>query len=72
MMTKIVLGTAIAAAAALGLAAPASAESDNPFSHLCIESQCSTPAPATVRHADPAQVQAGIQQGLQRGLQSNH
>lgn len=66
-MTKFFLGIAIAATA-LGTAAPASAESDSPFSHLCMVGQCSTPTPATVRHSDLSdlsQVQAGIRQGLQ-------
>jgi hypothetical protein len=62
-VTKFFLGIAIAATA-LGTAAPASAESDSPFSHLCMVGQCSTPAPATVRHYDLSQVQAGIRQGL--------
>ena len=62
-MTKLLLGAAIAAAV-LGTAAPASAESDNPFSHLCMAGQCSTPAPATVRHYDPSQLQAGLHDGL--------
>ena len=70
-MTKLFLGIAIAATA-LGTAAPASAESDNPFSHLCMVGQCSTPAPATVRHYDLSQVQAGIQQGLQFALSPSH
>ena len=68
MITKIFLGTAIAAAA-IGTAAPASADATNPFSHLCMVGQCSAPAPATVRHApDVAQEQAGIQQGLHFAL----
>ncbi|CNK15946.1 Uncharacterised protein [Mycobacterium tuberculosis] len=64
MTTTLLVGSAIAAAA-LGLAAPASAQTDNPFSHLCMVSQCPAPAPTTVRHWDPSQVQAGIQRGLQ-------
>jgi hypothetical protein len=71
MITKILLGTAIDAAA-IGTAAPASADATDPFSHLCVASQCSTPAPATVPHADPSQVQAGIQQGLQFALPPRH
>ena len=70
-MTKFFLGIAIAATA-LGTAAPASAESDNPFSHLCMVGQCSTPAPATVRHYDLSQLQAGIQQGLQFAPSPSH
>jgi hypothetical protein len=63
MIAKLVLGAAIAATA-ISTAAPAAADPDNPFSHLCMDGQCSTRAPATVRHADPSQVWAGIQQGL--------
>lgn len=63
-MTKLLLGAAIAAAV-LGTAAPASAESDNPFSHLCMVGQCATPAPANGRPYDLSQLQAGIRQGLQ-------
>ena len=62
-VTKLFLGIAIAATA-LGAAAPASAESDSPFSHLCMVGQCSTPAPATVRHYDLSQLKAGLQDGL--------
>jgi hypothetical protein len=62
-ITKLFLSVAIAAAA-IGTAALASAEPGNPFSHLCMGSQCSTPAPAGVRHVDISQVEAGIQQGL--------
>jgi hypothetical protein len=58
------LGAAIAAAP-IGTAAPASADPDSPFSHLCMGSQCSTPAPAGARHVDTSQVNAGIQQGWQ-------
>jgi hypothetical protein len=72
MITKIFLGTAIAAAA-MGTAAPASADATNPFSHLCVVGQCSAPAPATVRHTpDVAQERAGIQQGLQFALSPRH
>jgi hypothetical protein len=63
MITKLLLGTAIAAAA-IATAAPASADPGNPFSQLCMVGQCSTPAPANVRHYDVSQVQAGIQQGM--------
>ena len=73
-MTKFFLGIAIAATA-LGTAAPASAESDSPFSHLCMVGQCSTPTPATVRHSDLSdlsQVQAGIRQGLQFAPSPRH
>ena len=70
-MTKFFLGIAIAAAA-LGTAAPASAESDNPFSHLCMVGQCSTPAPTTVRHNDRSQLQAGIRQGLKSAPAPSH
>lgn len=71
MIMKLFLGTAIAAAA-IGTAAPASAESGNSFSHLCMVSQCSTPAPSTVRHGDVSQMQAGIQDGMQFGLSPRH
>ncbi len=64
MIKNLFLGSALAAAA-IGMAAPASADAGNPFSHLCMVGQCSTPAPATARHDDAAQVQAGIRQGLQ-------
>jgi hypothetical protein len=73
-VTKFFLGIAIAATA-LGTAAPAWAESDSPFSHLCMVSQCSTPAPATIRHSDLSdlsQVQAGIRQGLQFAPSPSH
>jgi hypothetical protein len=63
MIGKLLLGGAIAAAA-ITSAAPTSANPDNPFSHLCMDSQCSGPAPAPVSHSDTSQVQAGIQQGL--------
>jgi hypothetical protein len=71
MITKLLLGTAIAAVA-IGTAAPASAETGNPFSQLCLAGQCPTsaPAPATVRHF--AQVQAGIQQGMKSALSPSH
>ena len=62
MFAKVFLGAAIAATT-IGAAPLAAANTDNPFSHLCMVGQCSTPAPATVRHADPAQLRAGIQQG---------
>jgi hypothetical protein len=71
MITKLVLGTAIAAAA-IGTAAPAAADPGNPFSHLCMVGQCSTPAPAAVRHDDVSQVQAGIRQGLQSAISQGH
>jgi hypothetical protein len=71
MIAKLVLSTAIAAAA-IGTAAPAAADPGNPFSHLCMVGQCSTPAPATVRHDDVSQVQAGIQQGMQSALSPRH
>jgi len=70
MLPKPILGTAIAAAV-IGTAAPASADPGNPFSQLCMVSQCSTSATATVRHGDLAQVQAGIRQGMQFGLSPN-
>jgi hypothetical protein len=62
MIAKLFLGAAIAAAA-IGRAAVASANPDNPFSHLCMGSQCSTLAPTTARHVDISQVKPGIQQG---------
>ena len=64
MIAKPFLGAA-SAAAAIGTAALASADPHNPFSDLCMGSQCSTPAPAGVRHVDISQVKAGIQQGWQ-------
>jgi hypothetical protein len=64
MIAKLLLGAAIATAA-IGTGAPASADPDSPFSHLCMGSQCSTPAPAGARHVDTSQVKAGIQQGWQ-------
>jgi hypothetical protein len=74
MIAKFFLGSAIAAAA-IGTAAPASADPGNPFSHLCVFDQCSTPAPATVRHGDTSQEMAGIQQGwrdMQSALSPGH
>ena len=72
MITKILLGTAIAAAA-IRTAAPASADATDPFSQLCMVGQCSAPVPATVRHApDVSQELAGIQQGLQFALSPRH
>jgi hypothetical protein len=71
MIRKLLLGTAIAATA-IGTAAPASANPDNPFSHLGAVSQCSSPAPGAVRHDDVSQVQAGIQQGMQSALSPRH
>jgi hypothetical protein len=63
MIPKLFVGTTIAAAA-IAVAAPASADVGSPFSQLCVVGQCSTQAPATVRHADAAQEQTGIQDGL--------
>lgn len=74
MVAKLFLGGAIAAAA-IGTAAPTSAHPGNPFSHLYMDSQCSTPAPATVCHTDISQVQAGIQDGshdMQSALSPAH
>jgi hypothetical protein len=74
MIAKLFLGTAIAAAA-LGSAAPASADAGSPFSNLCMVDQCSTPAPVTVRHDDVSQITAGIQQGwhaMQSALSPSH
>ena len=71
MITKIFLGTAIAAAA-IGAAAPASADAGNPFTHLCLVNQCAEPTPAAVHHGDGAQVQAGIRQGMQAALSAGH
>jgi hypothetical protein len=65
MITKLFLGSAIAAAA-ISAAAPGSADPDNPFSHLCMgSSHCSGPVPAGVSHSDASQVRAGIRQGRQ-------
>jgi hypothetical protein len=63
MIAKLFVGGAIAAAA-ISTAAPTPADPGTPFSHLCMDSQCSTPAPASVSHSDTSRVQAGIQQGL--------
>jgi hypothetical protein len=63
VIAKLLLGGAIAAAA-IGTAAPASADPGNPFSHLWMNSGCSTAAPATGCHRGISQVQAGIQDGL--------
>jgi hypothetical protein len=68
MIAKLFLGSAIAAAA-IGTAAPASADADNPFSHLCMVGQCSAPASAAVPHVNTSQMKAGMQQGL-RDMQS--
>ena len=64
MLAKVFLGAAMAATA-IGAVPLAAADTDNPFSHLCMGSQCSTPAPAGARHVDNSQVKAGIQQGWQ-------
>jgi hypothetical protein len=63
MIAKLFLGAAVAAAA-ISTAAPTSADPGNPFSNLCMGSQCSTAAPATVPHSDISQMKAGIHQGL--------
>jgi hypothetical protein len=63
MIAKLFLGGVIAAAA-ISIAAPTSADPGNPFSHLCMDSQCSRPDPAPGSHGDTSQVQAGIRQGL--------
>ena len=70
MIPKLFVGTTVAAAA-IAMAAPASADAGNPFSQLCVVGQCSTPAPATVRHPDASQVQTGIADGL-RAFPSLH
>jgi hypothetical protein len=62
VIAKLLLGAAIAAAA-ISTAALASANPDNPFSHLWMDSGCSTPAPATTCHRGISHVQAGIQDG---------
>lgn len=62
MIAKLLLGGAIAAAA-ISAAAPASANPDNPFSHLWMDGQCSTSAPPTTCHRGISYVQAGIQDG---------
>jgi len=71
MITKLFIGTAVAAAA-IGMAGPVSADASSPFSQLCVVGQCSTPATSGVRHGDPSQVQAGIQQGLRAFLSPGH
>jgi hypothetical protein len=71
MIAKLLLGAAIAAAA-ISTAAPSSAGPDNPFSNLCQEGQCSTAAPATVRHSDSPQERAEIQRGLHDALAPGH
>jgi hypothetical protein len=63
LLAKAFVGAAIAATA-IGAAPLAAADPDNPFSHLCVVGQCSTPAPAADPHVDPSQLTAGIQQGL--------
>jgi hypothetical protein len=63
MITKLVLGGAIAAAV-ISTAASAPADPGSPFSHLCMDGQCSgRRAPAAVSRDDTSQVQAGIRQG---------
>jgi hypothetical protein len=62
VIAKLLLGGAIAAAA-ISTAAPASANPDNPFSHLWTDNGCSTPAPATACHRGIAHIQAGIEDG---------
>jgi hypothetical protein len=71
MFSKIAIGTAIAAAA-IGAAAPASADAGNPFSHLCLTSQCSDPAPVAVHHGDGPQVQSSLKQGMQAALSARN
>ena len=74
MIAKLFLGGAIAAAA-ISTAVPTSADPGNPFNHLYMDSQCSTPAPATVCHSGISQVQAGIQDGsrdMQSALSPGH
>jgi hypothetical protein len=74
MIAKLFLGGAIAAAA-ISTAAPAWADPSNPFNHLWMDRQCSTPAPATVCHSGISQVQAGIQDGshdMQSALSPAH
>jgi hypothetical protein len=74
MITKLFLAGAIAAGA-LSTAVPTSADPGNPFNHLYMNSQCSTPAPATVCHSAISQVQAGIQDGshdMQSALSPGH
>jgi hypothetical protein len=62
VIAKLLLGGVIAAAA-ISTAAPASANPDNPFSHLWMDRGCSTAAPATGCHRGISQVQAGIHDG---------
>ncbi len=62
MIAKLLLGGAIVAVA-ISTAAPIPAHPGNPFSHLCVDSQCPAPGPASVSHSNISRVQAGIQQG---------
>jgi hypothetical protein len=74
MIAKLFLGAAISAAA-ISTAPVTSADPGNPFSDLCMDSQCSTAAPATVPHGDVSQVKAGIRQGwhdMQSALSPGH
>jgi hypothetical protein len=71
MVTKLLLGTAIAVAA-IGTATPASADASNPYSTLCMVGQCPAPAPTTARHVDASQIRAGIQEGMQFPLSAQH
>jgi hypothetical protein len=74
MIAKLFLGAAIAAAS-ISTAAPTWADPGNPFSNLCMDSQCSTGAPATVPHSGISQVKAGVHQGwhdMQSALSPGH
>jgi hypothetical protein len=67
MIAKLVLGATIAAAA-ISTAAPAWAGPDNSFSQLCVEGQCSTPAPGAAPYRDTSQAKADLQRGLHDAL----
>jgi hypothetical protein len=64
MITKILVGGAIVLGATVGLAAPADAETPNPFSNLSCAG-CQTPVSVTSPVVgDQDQIRQGIQDGL--------
>jgi len=62
MIGKIFIGAAFTAAA-ISAAAPTSADTGNPFSHLCMDSPCPAAARTTTPGSTTSQVKTGIQQG---------
>jgi hypothetical protein len=62
MIGKIFIAASVTAAA-IGVAAPASADPGNPFSQLCMDSPRTTAARVTTPGSATSRVQAGIQQG---------